>query len=358
MRIHFKALAAPGFSNLAFSILSFSVLSFSGPALAADPPKPLFASDQVITFTLSGPIAGISRKPDAKPVPGVLKLTGSAPETLPVALSTRGITRRMKEICSFPPLRVEFTEKPGAASLFKGQKQLKLVTHCQSADKYEQDVLLEYSAYKLYNALTPESFDARLAKVEYTSEDGHAIATRYGFFLEDIDDVARRNGQKRLRGANRISQTQLEAGAAARFAVFEYMISNLDWAMTASPPGRDCCHNSRLVGAKDSTTDLTTVPYDFDYSGLVDAPYAVPPDGINVANVRIRRYRGFCQHNEQARAVAADLLARRAEMLRIVDQTPELSSSSRSRAARYLGEFFDEISSPDKVIDMLKTCLR
>jgi len=341
----------------ASAALAFSILSISGPALAADTPKPLFASDEVIAFTLSGPLGGMSRKADAKPVSGILKLAGSAPETLPVALSTRGITRRLQQICAFPPIRVEFTEKRGAASLFKGQKQLKLVTHCQSGDRYQQDLLLEYAAYRLYNALTPESFKVRLAKVDYAGENGSSITSRYGFFIEDVDDVARRNGQKRLRGANKISASQIEPAAAARFAVFQYMISNLDWAMTVGPPGVDCCHNSRLLGAKDAATNLITVPYDFDYSGLVDASYALPPDGIRVANVRVRRYRGFCSHNEQAQAVAADLLARRAEMLRIVDQTPQLSDGSRQRAASYLGEFFDQISSPAKVSEMLKTCL-
>ena len=109
--------------------------------------------------------------------------------------------------------------------------------------------------------------------------------------------------RERFRGANHISASQLDPDAAARFAVFEYMISNLDWAMTAGQPGQDCCHNSRLAGRPGTATGLVGVPYDFDYSGLVDAPYAVPPDGIHVSNVRVRRYRGFCAHNEQAQAV-------------------------------------------------------
>ncbi len=333
-----------------FTILSYSVL-------AAEDPKPLFASDAIISFTLSGPISGISRKPDAAPVPGTLKLNGATPETLPVTLSTRGITRRMTQICSFPPLRVTFTGKPGKDSLFRGQKELKLVTHCQSSDRYQQDVILEFSAYRLYRALTPQSFNARLAKVDYVSEDGHAITTRYGFFLEDISDLARRNGQSRFKATKKISQTQLDPEAAARFGVFEYMISNLDWAMTANAGERECCHNSRLIGVKEAGTGLITVPYDFDYSGLVDAPYALPPNGINVANVRVRRYRGFCRHNEQAQAFAASLLPRRAALLSIVDQTPQLSDGSRKRAASYLGEFFDQIGSPAGVSDMLKTCL-
>ena len=348
MRMVFMAMLA---------VSAISILPYSPSAFAADAPKTLFASDEVISLTLTGPLAGISRDANAKPVPGLLKVTGGTPEALPIELSTRGITRRLKQICSFPPLRVAFTQKPGRNSIFSKQKRLKLVTHCQSSEKYQQYVLLEYTAYRLYRALTPESFNVRLAKVDYVSEDGHPITTRFGFFIEDIDDVAHRNGHERLRGATRISASQLDPDAAARFAVFQYMISNLDWAMTASPAGQDCCHNSRLIGAKGATAGLITVPYDFDYSGLVDASYAVPPESIHVANVRVRRYRGFCQHNEQAQAFAASLLARRASLLAIVNQTPELSEDSRQKAASYLGDFFDEIGSPGRLTEMLKTCL-
>jgi hypothetical protein len=329
----------------------------SHSAFAADTPKPLFDGSDVISITLSGPLNGISRDPNAKPVPGTLKVNGSAPETLPVELETRGITRRMKQTCSFPPLRVIFTQKPEKNSIFRKQKALKLVTHCQSAERYQQYVLLEYSAYRLFQAMTQESFNVRLVKVDYTDESGRPITTRDGFFIEDIGDVARRNGHRRFRGASRIQPSQLDPEAAARFAVFQYMISNLDWAMTAAPAGQDCCHNSRLLGAKDATTGFITVPYDFDYSGLVDAPYAVPPDGIRVANVRVRRYRGFCSHNEQARAFAASLAARKASLLAIVDQTPELTDNSRQKAANYLGEFFDQVGTPAKLDEMLKACL-
>jgi hypothetical protein len=328
------------------------------PAIAADKPQPLFASDDVITLTISGPLNNISRNEAAKPVPGVLKVNGAAPETLPIALSTRGITRKLKDICTFPPLSVEFPGKPGPNSLFKGQKRLKLVTHCQSSDKYQQDVFVEYAAYHLYRALTPESFNVRLAKIDYTSPGGDPIATRYGYFLEDVDDLADRNGQKRLRGENHIASSRIDAESGARFAVFQYMISNLDWAMTASPPGDDCCHNSRLMGPKGVTTGLHIVPYDFDLSGLVDAPYALPPAGINVANVRVRRYRGFCAHNDQAVAIANGLAPRRAELIAIFDQTPQLSDYTRKRGDEYLAAFFDEINSPAKIADMMKTCLR
>ena len=168
--------------------------------------------------------------------------------------------------------------------------------------------------------------------------------------------MAKRNGQKRFH-ANRISIGQLDPVASARFAVFQYMISNLDWSMTTNAPGEGCCHNSRLIGAKGTSTALITVPYDFDYSGLVDTPYALPPENVNVANVRVRRYRGYCRYNEQAQAIAASISARRASLLKIVDQIPELNEYSRERSASYLGAFFDQIASPSQVTEVLTTCL-
>jgi hypothetical protein len=340
----------------ALAAATFSILSWANCAIAADAPKPLFASEDMISLTLKAPLSGMSRNRGEKPVPGLLTVGGSAPESLPVALSVRGSLRRTLAICSFPPLRVEFTQKPAKTSIFKGQKQLKLVTHCQQSERFQQYVLLEYAAYRLYLALTPESFNVRLAKIDYVDEDGHPIATRFGFFIEDVHDVARRNGQDRLRGVNHISASQLDPAAAARFALFQYMIGNLDWAMTVNAKGEDCCHNARLVSVKAAPADLIPVPYDFDFAGLVDTPYAAPPPSVPVPSVRVRRYRGFCQHNEQAQAFAAQLSARRASLLAIVDSTPELNERSRSQADSYLGDFFDQMSSPAKVAEVLKTC--
>ncbi|HXP65596.1 MAG TPA: hypothetical protein VN815_08985 [Steroidobacteraceae bacterium] len=346
---------------MALAAAMFSIPSWMNPVRAADGPKPLFASNEMLSLTLTGPLETISRDKGAKPISGVLRVGGAAPETLPVTLSVRGITRRKKEVCAFPPLRVEFTEKPGPSSIFKGQKHLKLVTQCQRMADYQQYLLLEYTAYRLYRDLTPDSFNVRLAKIDYAFKDGHAPNTRLGFFIEDIDDVAKRNGQERLRGVGRISASQLDAAAAARYAVFEYMISNLDWAMTAGPAGTDCCHNARLLGAEGVTgasTGLTPVPYDFDYAGLVNAPYAVPPAGIPVANVRVRRYRGFCAHNEEAKAFLAQTSGRRDSLMAILNETPQLEERTRRNAAGYLGDFFEEAGSPSKVADLMKACLR
>lgn len=337
-----------------------AALVLGGGAAGAKDPTPLFASDDVLRLTISGELSALAQAaPSAnRVVDGTLTVAGTSPETLAVKLSPRGITRRQKDVCQFPPLRVEFPVKPPAGSLFKGQKRLKLVTHCRSSPAFQQYVLLEHAAYRMYNVLTPLSFRSRLATLDYLDANGRPTVTRLGFFIEDADDVAERNGLLELDFKERLRVSQLSARDAARFALFEYMIGNLDWAMTAGPAGTDCCHNSRLVGAKAATTGIVPVPYDFDFAGIVDAPYATSPATIPLPNVRVRRYRGYCRHNAEVQAAAADMLAKRGELVAVLQTVPQLDDKNRRKAAAYLEGFFAQIADPQTVqAKLLANCL-
>jgi hypothetical protein len=96
------------------------------------------------------------------------------------------------------------------------------------------------------------------------------------------------------------------------------------------------------------------VPYDFDWSGLVDAPYAGPPEGIPIQNVRQRNYRGYCAHQAEAGAFAATVVPRRAEFISLFASIPGLDARNQQRAADYINKGFDDIQSGK----MLKTCVR
>ncbi len=320
--------------------------------------KPLFAADDPIRLTITAPLADLASSygKSKRPAPGTLAVIAPTPEQLAIAVSTRGVTRGDRDICPFPPLRIDFPQKPTGGSLFKGQSSLKLVTHCRPDAVFQDYVRLEYAAYRMYALLTPESFGVRLAEVDYVNKNGRKLATKPGFFIEDVKDVARRAGDKRLKIRARIASSALDPRAAARFAMFEYMIGNLDWSMTAASAGTPCCHNSRLIATKGTTTGLTPVPYDFDFSGLVDAPYATPPEGFHQPNVRVRFYQGICAHNEAARAAAAELLERRAAITGVLDAVPDLGAGRRDKAKRYLDEFFGQIGTPGGVATVLKTC--
>lgn len=315
----------------------------SSPVTAKAPgmPSRLFASDVPIHVTIQGPLSTLASNRNSPPLPGTLIADGV---TYPVTLSPRGIFRRSKETCDFPSLKVDFPQPAPAGSLFHGQHDLKLVAFCKRAADFQQKVLLEYSAYRLYNLMTPVSFRARLANIDYLDQSGKPYISRVGFFIEGFGDVAKRNGLTVAKMGSLVPLQQIDPVSGARFAVFEYMISNYDWSMRAAPQGETCCHNGRmLTGAPGGL--LTVVPYDFDFSGLVDAPYASPPEGIPVDSVRQRNYRGYCAHMAQARAFAAQISPRRAEFLGVFATVPGLEPREQARAANFIQGFFQDVDS-------------
>ncbi len=327
----------------------------AAPANAADV-KPLFADDGILKIEITAPIRDLVKNaPDTTdPHPATLTLLGEPNEAHAIALSARGNSRRDPIVCKFPPLRIAFSEKPGDASLFGGQKRLKLVTHCRLSRSYQQYYLLEYAAYKLLNVITPQSHHVRMAEINYVeAKSGKLLYSRTGFFIEDTDDVAKRNGMKEIDVAD-VDVGQLDRGAAARFALFQYMIGNLDWSMHNGLAGEDCCHNTKLIGDRTAPLQgLIPVPYDFDYSGIVDTPYAIPPETIDIRSVRTRRYRGFCDHNEELRNAAAAFSENREAIHNVLDSIEGLDNSRKNKTTRYLDNFFRNIADEDKLRTML-----
>jgi hypothetical protein len=311
------------------------------PALARppSPPTPLFSSDAPIHVTLHGPMSSLAGNRSETPRPGTMTVDGV---TYPITLSARGIFR--KATCEFPPLRVELSSPAPAGSLFEHQHRLKLTAFCKKSEAFQQKVLLEYAAYRLYNLMTPLSFRARLANIDYVDDNGQPYITRVGFFVEDVDDVAKRNGLTVARMGSLVPLQQIDPVSAARFALFEDMISNYDWSMRAAPKGQECCHNARLLTDGSPASLLTVVPYDFDFSGLVDAPYADPPEGFPVDTVRQRTYRGYCAHMPQALAIASQLSPRRAEFTGLFAGIPGLAAREQAKAASFIDAFFNDLA--------------
>jgi hypothetical protein len=347
-------------ARLALAVTMALAAQVAGAA-ALKPPARLFADDQPVRVTLRGPISAIlaTRAPARTARPAVLALTAPAAEQHTILLSPRGLTRRQKQACTFPPLRVEFTASPKAPSLFERQKRLKLVTHCRASPAHQNYVLLEYAAYRMLNLLSPAALRVRLGTFDYVEQSGRPLASRLGFFLEDPDDAARRAGLKEIRSMAGISPSQLDPAAAARAALFEYMIGNTDWSMRAGPAGDICCHNFRLFGATaQARGGLVPIPYDFDASGLVDAPYAAPSEVLGLGSVRERRYRGYCIHNAQALAAAAEFRSRRGELLAVLAAVPGLDERRRRGPEAYLEAFFRDIATDDDVRKrLLRTCI-
>jgi hypothetical protein len=337
-----------------FALLAFCVFALASPGTAQQP-KPLFAASDPIHIVIQAPLGSLIRNRNSAVIQGTL--TDPSGQVLPVALSARGITRRSSDVCDFPPIRVQFTSRPPPTSVFAGQRKLKLVTHCRNSAAFQQYVLLEYSAYKMYNLLTPHSFLVRLANVDYRDEGGRPIISRIGYFLEDLSDLAKRNGLRQTHAPNLIPVTDLSPMDAARYALFEHMIANHDWSMRAGPAGKECCHNAELIGPLAPGATIP-VPYDFDFSGFVDAPYATPPDQLHIGSVRQRVYRGYCADNPQVIAVARQMRDARPQMMAAITSTPGLDPQRAAKAIGYLDGFFADIATDDAVnARLLRRCV-
>ena len=144
----------------------------------------------------------------------------------------------------------------------------------------------EYLVYRIFNLLTPRSFRARLAKATYVdAASGMPLTTRYGMFLEDDDDVARRM-DGRIAELFNASFKEVDAESQTLMFLFEYMIGSTDLSIIK-------LHNVRLV--QDRARVLYPVPYNFDLSGLVDTSYSLVDKRLGIASVRDRLYRGPCR---------------------------------------------------------------
>ena len=247
-----------------------------------------------------------------------------------VLVEPRGIDR--KAHCDLASLMLNF--KNETSPLLSPLKKLKLVGGCGMGSFHEELLLKEYLVYKLYNFLTPMSFRVRLMHLTYKDSKKKAKTySQYAFLLEDVKDMANRNnctdiktGEYATENTNRQQMTMV--------CLFQYMIGNTDWAVQKY-------HNMKLVRPKNDTTARPyPVAYDFDYSGLVDAPYAVPNEQLGISSVRERLYRGFYRNMDELQKALDVFREKKDAMMFYIKNFPLISEKSKKDIINYLGEFY------------------
>ena len=345
--------SAPFRHCLRFLALAWWLAMAANTATAADDdsPKPakLFSSDDTLAVTLTAPWRKLERDEryqGAYPARIQYRDESGADVQLDLTVERRGVKRQAA--CSFPPIRLRFEKETVKGTTFRGQTSLKMVTHCEKSTRFDQYYVLEMLAYRMYNLITDYSFRVRPLDVTYLDSDtGKAGESRFAFLIEDDGDVAKRNDLKKLK-IPKVSAGRLEPEVASLFALFQFMIGNVDWAATAGPDPTECCHNVKLIAPKPLKQDDYIIPlaYDFDSAGLVDAPYAAPPDGLPINSVTQRLYRGYCLHNASLPAARQQVLERESALRALIAAEDRLTSGSRKKADRYLGSFFDMLKDP------------
>jgi hypothetical protein len=126
------------------------------------------------------------------------------------------------------------------------------------------------------------------------------------------------------------------------------MIGNTDFDPFHAESGADaCCHNAVLVGTM--VGPVVPVPFDFDWSGVVDAPYARPDARLGIRTVRQRRYWGACRPREALEAIFPLFRERRDEIYALYRDQEGLDPKFRDRTLEYFDGFYEIIDDDGRV---------
>lgn len=313
-------------------------------------PDLLFQSNAALNVSFSGPFTTlIEERPKDDYLPGVIRYEdpNGTEVALDVEIRARGHFRH--QACDYPPVLLNFKNAQTKGTLFKKQKKLKLVIPCKYSGQYEQIILREYLAYRILNAVTDMSFRVRLLRVTFgnTEKNRKNPEVRYAFLIEHKNRLAERYDMKDLK----IERTSVAAIVPDRLnltSIFNFLIGNTDFSPIAGPPDSKCCHNYVLF--RDKKKDpIIAVPYDFDQSGFVDAPYATPAEPFKLRSVRQRLYRGRCVNNEYLDSSLQRFKDRRGQIFDLINEQEGLSPSTRKKLISYVGQFYRLIDKPSDV---------
>jgi hypothetical protein len=339
---------------------------FAASAQDNNEPDPLFANDEIIDIEIEAPFGLLtSERPDEEELTGKFRYTaddGSLVE-FDVAVRTRGRLRRTKKVCQFPPLRLNFKKSDVKGSLLDKQDRLKVVTHCRKQQRYEQAVISEYLAYRIFNLLSDASYRARLLRVTYTYTDDDRQVQSYAIFIEHKDRLEKRLNAKTIQiddpGTEKIEKAMIQDLRRPDLnltSVFQYFIGNTDFSPVMAAPGEDCCHNQTIFALEGKPN--YTVPYDFDQAGLVNAPHAVPSPQFGLRNTRERLYRGRCVNNGYLPSTLKLFNDRRDDVEALVRNQQDLSKGAAKLMLAFIRQFYDTINKPRRLDrEIVRNCI-
>lgn len=327
---------------------------FATSALAK---QPLFENDTPLDAVLSIPLAQAYNQKDEDTrlyLDGNFSFKEANDEIvrIPLKVKTRGNYRRAH--CSLPPLRLNFPKKTVKNTLFHGQDKMKLVGPCQPGGIYKDLVGLEFLAYQIFETVSDYALETRPMSLSYVDLDKKVKPrTTSAFVIEDISDLAKR---KNLRAIvpEKALRSELDLNETALLEIFELFIANNDYSTLIGMPGDMCCHNVRMLAPKKKAIGaaaeqkLIPVPYDFDMSGLVDAPYAAPPGTLPIRKVRQRYFNGLCKDDQYFQAAIEKFRVKKPEIMALVDDSDLIGSSMKKKTRAFFEDFYEMVNEPSR----------
>lgn len=288
----------------------------------------------------------INKKNTNQYFPG--SLTTSAGKMFGVEVRPRGKYRR--RTCDVPPMKMKFRKKELRAAGLDTLNEVKIAVPCFDDPESQTLLLREYVAYRMFELLNPE-YSVRARLVRITFHDKHVEKTLppvYALLVEHEEQVAARLEGKLVQDYN-LPPDSVDAQQAALNALFQFMIGNTDWAISEVRNVYCLRPNS---GGK-----IRVIPYDFDFSGLVNAPYAIPSKHTGLSNVRERLLLAEGISDASLQNAWQVFMKTHTSLMAMCDNAL-LTPKSRDYMKAYLDKFFNTIGDGATIPTRIKGNLR
>ena len=256
-------------------------------------------------------------------------------QTWSLKIAVRGAFRRL-HCADMPPLRLNFKKSELKAAGLAKFDDLKLVTQCLANEEMSADMVLrEYLAYRMFNEISPYSFRVQLVRITYKDLQSGERRRQWAFLIEDTAQLRYRMeaSKPETDQVYNLPSSAFHIEHEKIVAMFQYFIGNTDWSLST-------LRNLKLM---EKHGKYIIVPYDFDFSGLVAAPYARVSSEYGITSTRTRIYLGFPEDLQDLHVAKAILLGHRPKFEKMIRKFRYLSPASRRDMLEFLNSYYDEI---------------
>jgi len=247
-------------------------------------------------------------------------------------VSLRGKFRRMK-CAEMPPLKLKFKKDDLSAAGLSTSNDLKMVTQCVENEKEAKELLLkEYLTYKLYNQITDYSYRVQLVKVSYKDAESGNVKNQWAFLIEDTAQMRDRLSAEKFNKKDILELEKVNAKIDRTASVFQYLIGNHDWGVA----------NQKNIKIIKKENEFFSIPYDFDFSGIVGASYATGNGQLGIKTRYDRVYLGLDQNLENLQETVEIYNAEKAALIKTIKEFKLLNHSARKDMISYLESFYKD----------------
>jgi hypothetical protein len=217
----------------------------------------------------------------------------------------------------------------------KKHNELKLVTHCLQDSEGEENLRQEYFIYKLYQEISPVHYRAKLVDITYLHSDGNYRKKSQAIILEDENELAERLDSELCEDCYGQPDTAFNNFNLQVLTLYQYLVGNADWLITV-------LRNVKLLKPHDGGKFLLA-PYDFDFTGVVDATYAQPDPTLGITDVVDRKLLGPLNDFSKLTEGITYFKEHKADILSFVEEFPYLKKGEKRSIIRYFESYFDEL---------------